>query len=151
MPYEPKRVKLREPFTFFVDRALGAKVVVGALRANGLSVEAHDAHFAQDTPDTAWLPDIARRGWVLLTKDKAIRTNALEFEAVVNNRVAAFMLGRADLPGAEMAQVFLKSMRSVERALRRFEPPIIASVSKSSTVTVLWADGAWLDKPKPMK
>lgn len=151
MPSEPKRVKLREPFTFFVDRALGAKIVVGALRASGLTVEAHDSHFAQNTPDTAWLPEIARRGWVLLTKDKAIRTNVLEFEALINNRVAAFMLGRADLPGLEMAAIFTKSMRSVERALRRFEPPIIASVSKNCTVSVLWADGDWFEKPKVMK
>ncbi|WP_437796354.1 hypothetical protein [Sorangium sp. So ce693] len=60
-------MKLREPFTYFVDRSLGRGLVVEALRAAKL---AHDDHFAQNTPDAEWLVEIGRRGWVVLTKDK---------------------------------------------------------------------------------
>lgn len=44
-------MKLREPFTYFVDRSLGRGLVVEALRAAKLEVHAHDDHFAQDTPE----------------------------------------------------------------------------------------------------
>jgi len=87
-------VKLREPFTYFVDRSLGRKVLVTHLRAHGLQVEAHDDHFAADTTDAEWLGAVGRRGWVVLTKDKAIRRNTLEREALLEANVACFMLGR---------------------------------------------------------
>lgn len=68
-------MKLREPFTFFVDRCLGRGPVVSALRAAGVQTHAHDDHFAQDTLDVDWLTEVGRQGWVVLTKDKNIRAN----------------------------------------------------------------------------
>jgi len=47
-------VKPPEPFTWFVDRSLGRKIVVD-LRAAGFQVEEHSAHFADDAPDAEWL------------------------------------------------------------------------------------------------
>ena len=65
-------MKLPEPYTFFVDRALGGKVIVGALRDAGHQAEAGDDHFETNAEDAVWLPEIGKRGWILLTKDKAI-------------------------------------------------------------------------------
>lgn len=124
---------------------------MGALREASLQAEAHDSHFDMNTPDTVWLPVIGQKGWVLLTKDKAIRTNELERQALVANNVAAFMLGRGDLPGAEMARIFINAMRTVERALRRYEVPFIASVSRTSVVSMKLVDGIWLSPPKALK
>jgi len=144
-------LKLPEPYTFFVDRALGGKVIVGALRDAGVQAEACDAHFEPNAEDAAWLPVVGQRGWVLLTKDKAIRTNALERNALISNHVAAFMLGGGNIPGAEMARIFIASLRSMQRALRRYEVPFIASISKRCAVSIVWADGGWLKKPKVLK
>lgn len=55
-------MKLREPFTFFVARSLGRGLVVAALREAGVTVHAHDDHFAQDTPDAEWLVKVGARG-----------------------------------------------------------------------------------------
>ena len=44
-------MRLPEPYTFFVDRALGGKVVAVALRTAGEQVKAHDDLFPQDTDD----------------------------------------------------------------------------------------------------
>ena len=55
-----------------MDRALGRRLVA-ELRAAGLTVEAHDDHFAQDTEDVDLFPAVGARGWVFLTKDKAIK------------------------------------------------------------------------------
>jgi hypothetical protein len=65
-------VKLPEPFVYFVDRSLGRGIVVDTLRATGHEVHAHDALFAQDTPDTEWLVDVGRRHWVVLTKERVL-------------------------------------------------------------------------------
>jgi hypothetical protein len=71
-------VKLPELFVYFVDRSLGGRIVVDALRAAGETAHAHDEHFAADTPDADWLSEVGKRGWVVLTKDKEIRRNQLE-------------------------------------------------------------------------
>jgi hypothetical protein len=48
------------------------------LRAAGARVEVHIDHFPQDAADADWIPEVGRRGWVLITKDENIRRNPLE-------------------------------------------------------------------------
>lgn len=52
-----------------------------ALREAGWSVETHDDHFTQDTKDVDLLPEVGRRGWILLTQDARIRYHAAERDA----------------------------------------------------------------------
>jgi predicted nuclease of predicted toxin-antitoxin system len=77
--------------------------VVQALRAAGETAHAHDDHFAVDAPDTEWLADATRRGWVVLTNDKNIRRNEIERLTIVDTGAACFMLGRGDLTGATVS------------------------------------------------
>jgi hypothetical protein len=58
MPSGPRSQRLPEPWTFFVDRSLGGRVVAEALRAAGEAVEVHDDHFAVDAADQTWLADV---------------------------------------------------------------------------------------------
>ena len=48
--------------TFFLDYQIGRYVVADALRTAGAHVEVHIDHFAQNTPDTDWIPQVAQRG-----------------------------------------------------------------------------------------
>ncbi|AUX48227.1 hypothetical protein SOCE26_097580 [Sorangium cellulosum] len=144
-------MKLREPFTYFVDRSLGRGLVVEALRAAKLEVHVHDDHFAQNTPDAEWLVEIGRRGWVVLTKDKNIRVNALERVALIRANVACIMLGRGDLTAASMAQIFIDALPLIQRVLRRFALPLAASLSSAKSIRVLLAAGEWLKPPKELK
>jgi hypothetical protein len=66
---------------FFIDWYLG-KTVANALLQAGAHVEHHHAHFDQDTPDALWLPVVGERGWVVLTKDKAMGKNLIELKAI---------------------------------------------------------------------
>lgn len=144
-------MKLREPFTYFVDRSLGRGPVVEALRAAGETVHAHDDHFAQNTPDADWLIDVGARGWVVLTKDKNIRSNQIEHRALVGAGVACFMLGRGDLSAAVMGETFVRALPVIRRVLRRYEVPIAASVSLTAGLRVLLAEGDWVRPPREYK
>ena len=62
-----------EPLVFFIDRSLGRKIVAQALREISETVEIHDDHFAPDAKDEAWLAEVGKRGWIVLTKDDRIR------------------------------------------------------------------------------
>ena len=143
-------MKPPEPFTWFVDRSLGRKIVV-ELRAAGFQVEEHSAHFADNAPDAEWLAQAGRRGWVVLTKDKAVRRNALELAAIRMSGVACFSLGHGNLKAEQMAEAFIAARRRMEKALRRYDPPMTASVTSTGQLSVLMTDGRLLPKPTPIK
>ena len=140
-----------QAFTFFIDRSLGSGIVAKALRDARELVVIHDAVFEADTADVTWLAEAGKRGWVVLTKDARIRTNQLERQALLSGGVAAFMLGRGDLRGPDMAAAFVKALPRMKTALRRWARPLIAVVCTDGGVTVQYADGQKLPKARVVK
>jgi hypothetical protein len=65
-----------------IDRCLGNKLIVETLRSAGVNVKTHDDHFGKNTQDVDWIPEIGKRGWVILTKDARIGKNKIERLAV---------------------------------------------------------------------
>lgn len=88
---------------------------------------------------------------MLLTKDSAIRRNAIEQRALIDGKLAAFMLASAQLPGDAMAVAFQNAMPRILKVLRRYEPKVIASVTRDGGVSVLFADSAWLKPARKVK
>lgn len=66
--------------------------MAAALAELGHVVKLHDELFSKDTPDTSWLATVGRAGWVVLTKDRHIRTRANELAELIAAGVAAFVL-----------------------------------------------------------
>ena len=135
-------MKPPEPFTWFGDRSLGRRIVAD-LRAARFQVEEHQAHFADDALDAEWLGEAGRRGWVVLTKDKAVRRKW--------SGVACFSLGHGNLKAEQMAQAFIAARRRMEKALRRFDPPMTASVTVTGHVRILMAADQLLAQPREIK
>lgn len=122
MPLEP---------TFFVDRSLGGKFVVVALRDAGAQVVALDDVFAQDTPDVDWLAEAGVRGWIVLTKDAAIRRHPHEKAMFRQARVRVFTLARQNLMGREMAELFVKVLPGMRRRVAEVPAPFVFSISRN--------------------
>jgi hypothetical protein len=60
----------REPPVFFIDHCLGTEKVAERLRQQGVDARVMiEEGFREDAEDVAWLPVVASRGWVILTKD----------------------------------------------------------------------------------
>jgi uncharacterized protein with PIN domain len=74
---------LRKQTVFFVDRSLGRKFAIEALRAAGFTAIAHDEQFAQDTYDEDWLKVAGKNGWIVVTKDRKIRYRHSEITQAV--------------------------------------------------------------------
>ncbi len=151
MPSGPRSQRLPEPWTFFVDRSLGERVVTDALRAAGESVESHDDHFRPDAADQTWLAEVGANAWIVLSKDDRIRRNPVEREALLTAGVAAFFLGRSDLRGGQMATAFVAALPAMKKVLRRFAVPFIAGVSVAGGVQVFESDGERHAPPKRIK
>ena len=130
---------------FFVERSLGKRVIADALRAAGLQVEVHDESlqgpkFRHDSPDTEWLPEVGRKEWVLLSKDKVIRTRGAERRALLDAGVAAFFLTSGNLQGPEMADAFVRAIPKMLGLLASTPRPFIARVTRTGDVElVTWS------------
>lgn len=116
--------------TFFVDRSLGGKHIVAALRQASALVVVHDEEFAQNTPDVDWLREAGTRGWVVLTKDDAIRRNPHERGMYRAAMLRVFTLARQGLSGQEMAAIFASALPGMHRRIEAIEPPFIFSISR---------------------
>ncbi len=129
--------KLPEPIVFFLDRALGNKVIADALRAAGAEVRIHSDHFAAAAPDAEWLIEVGRQGWIVLTKDSKIRYRTIERMALINARVGAFVLVSGNLSGLAMADVFVKALPAMRKFVAKNPPPFIARVYRDGKINRL--------------
>lgn len=112
-------------------------MVAEVLRRGGCNVEIHDQHFAVNARDAEWLPEVGRRGWVVLTKDRNIRSRQNELIALLAANVAAFVLTAGDLAGQDMADAYLRALPKMKRMLLGQPRPFIARVSQGGAVTLL--------------
>ncbi len=78
-PHEP---------TYFIDRDLGRRFA-GALRSAGLHVQRAGDHSRHDTADEVWIPVVARRGWLAVTRDGRIRYSRLALTALMSSGALA--------------------------------------------------------------
>jgi hypothetical protein len=122
---------------FFVDHCLGTEVVADRLRRAGLTVHVLvDSGFTESTPDEEWLPVVAARGWVILTKDRRIGQRPLEKGAIVNSGAAAFVLVGGDMRGVAVAEAFAQAAPTMVRYAQKRARPLLATVSAAGHVAI---------------
>jgi hypothetical protein len=103
----------------------------------GARVKMHREDFVENADDEDWLPVIARRGWVILSKD---HFNYLERLAIKNANGRAFHLVRRDLTGEEMAAIICKALPKMLRILDLTSPPFMAKIYRDSSIDFIKLD-----------
>lgn len=132
--------------TFFTDKNLGLHTVPNALRALGLRVECKTQHFAQDTPDTEWLPVVGKRGWIILSKDKNLKSNPLEVIGLLRANTHSFLLTSGSVTGQDMANAFIAAMNDIQGIVLSMPHPLVASVWQTGVVKVQFTHDDLLDR-----
>jgi hypothetical protein len=118
-PHEP---------TYFIDRDLGLRFAE-ALKSAGLRVERADDHFRNDTADESWLPEVASRGWLAVTRDARIRYSPLALTALMTSGARLFVIV-GKLTAAEAIKVFLDHRTQIELLARDEQAAFIAKVRR---------------------
>jgi hypothetical protein len=123
-----------ELYTFFLDRALQSYALRDALKALGAHVEMHRDYFQEDAEDVDWLPEVAARGCIILSKDQF---NWLEREAIRNANGRAFLLIQGSLPGDEQVAIICGALRRILRILKATPAPFVARIYRTSKVSIM--------------
>lgn len=120
---------------FFTDRDLG-HLFPQILRDAGLQVERHDDYFQPDTPDDVWLPEVGRRGWIAISRNKDIYYQPNECDAIMRAGTALFIVIGPGANTLDLARNFIACRHKIERFIQANRPPFIARVYRPSTEKV---------------
>lgn len=118
---------LPEP-VFFVDRDLGRRFPE-ILRAEGLSVEIHDDHYAGAVkpPDHVWLQLTAERGWIAVSHDANIRHTSRSRETIAMLGVRLIVV-KGKARSHELAENFVRTYSAIRRFVTDHPGPWIAKL-----------------------
>jgi predicted nuclease of predicted toxin-antitoxin system len=131
-PSGTKAERLLSESTFYVDDCLG-KTVCELLRADGWNAIDHREIFDRDGVDDMEIFEfIGKRGWILLTKDKAMRRKTWEIDKILEEMVRVFSLSNKDLTAEEMASIFIDNRLRIGRFIKNYDPPFYAIVQWNS-------------------
>jgi len=119
---------------FLADHCLGIGVADG-IRERGYIVHTLRSVYGEDRAriihDEDWIPDAARAGRIILTKDKRLHREPLIVAAMQGSEARLFCLTDGNLRGAEMRRRFLVNLnRIIQRGARR--GPYIYAVHAAS-------------------
>ena len=93
--------------------------------------------FQPGTPDEIWLSTVGELGYLVLSKDDAIRLNQGQKRILLEANVRAFFLGRADASGSAMAAAFLNAAPRMVRIAMAEDRGFIARVHADGRVTLI--------------
>jgi len=128
-----------DDFILYLDENLdNCKPIMEALTGSDVRFERHTSHFQRGTDDDIWLPFVAERSWVVLTKDKQNRYNDLERDALRKYKAREFYFGRGDFSGCEMAACLIIAIPEMRNICRDYNPPVVGSITRSGTITVVY-------------
>lgn len=99
----------------------------------GVNVEVHADHFLPDAPETEWLPEVSRRGWLILTKDDEIGRNFLEQMAIASSDAKVFVLSLRNLTGKKWQTYLyrlLNGWRSLPKVIKHHSLPKSTNMAK---------------------
>jgi predicted nuclease of predicted toxin-antitoxin system len=117
---------------YFTDRDLGKqfpRILVDA----GLVVERHGDLFLPDGSDEQWLEHCGMNGRIALSHDNRIRYVPNELEAVKRFKVPLLIL-MGQVPTAQLAFNFVRTLQRIEAFLDNHQPPFIAKVYRPTPV-----------------
>ena len=99
---------------FFVDENLGKNLVTGLRELGFTNIEHLTETFDEGTPDVDWLIHVGEKRLVLITKDKHIRKNPKEKEALLQHNIVAFFLGGKQMSTQQISRQIIIAWDSME-------------------------------------
>ena len=121
----------------FIDRSI-PKNVATALKAVRDDVLWLEDHFLHDTKDADWLPVAGKNGWLVITRDKKIRTRPGELRAILENNVGCFCLTQKKHPTRwQYLKLLVLALDNMERIFATAPRPFIHGVDQLGKLSLI--------------
>ncbi len=114
----------------FIDRSI-PKGVAEALKQVRDDVHWLEDKFPHATPETVWLPIAGQNDWLVILRDKKVRTRPGERAAIIRNRVGCFIIHqKQDLTKWEYLKLLAKTLDKMEEYFGVTPRPFICKVDR---------------------
>jgi hypothetical protein len=94
---------------YYLDANLDGPDIATGLRAGGMRCERHRDHFPADAEDELWIPPTAAKGWVIVTRDLAIKRRPFERAAWLAARATLLTIRGAKLNAEALVSLLLRA------------------------------------------
>jgi len=124
------------PF-LFIDRCAWSRRLDDALKQAKIPFVAHRERFAPACPDTEWLTVAGREGWIVLTRDQAIRRKTNELQAFRDAKVIVFALASGNATAEDTASLVVELYPRILRKACDTEAPAMFSVTLAGGINLV--------------
>jgi PIN like domain len=118
--------------TFFVDRTHQGKRFLALLREANISIEAHNIHFAKTLEDHIWIPDVTKRGWVIISGDKRLE-GGINRVAVIDSAAKVLILSETNSRSIYWGAAFITGLSAILRCVRENNGPFFVDVNRDAS------------------
>lgn len=133
-PYESADITSKPPEpTFFLDRTIDNPIVLNGLRGIGCSVIPHHELFRHDEDDSVWIEEVSKKGYIIITNDKKIRSRALEIKSVIIHKARMLCLTNGNMSSSTQLEVLKSGMDLIKKHIQKAEPPYIVKVRRGDS------------------
>jgi predicted nuclease of predicted toxin-antitoxin system len=118
----------------FIDRCAWSRRLGEALNQAGIQFVAHHEKFAPACPDEVWMRAAGREGWIVITRDQAIRRKPNELKAFRDAKLIMFALASGNASAEDTARLVLELYPKLLAKARGAKPPAMFSVTLAGNI-----------------
>lgn len=111
-----------------------------ALQQRGRLVHMHKQVFPDGTPDRIWIPDVAARGWIIVTRDRRLHDRHLEWMAFRRAKARVLWFKGGDASGHDITEAFLTALPAIDHMIAHLQPPYIIKVTLAGQVERIYPE-----------
>jgi PIN like domain len=105
-----------------------------ALQQRGRLVHMHKQVFPDRTPDRIWIPDVASRGWIIVTRDRRLQNRHIEWMAFLRAKARVLWFKGDRASNIEITEGFLSALVKIDKLTSDLRPPYIIKVTPAGYI-----------------
>ena len=111
-----------------------------ALHQRGRVVHMHRQVFPDGTPDRIWIPDVAARGWIIITRDRRLQDRHLEWMAFLRAKARVLWFKGDRASSRAITDAFLSALPAIDSLTAELQPPYIVKITLAGTVEQVYPE-----------
>jgi len=111
-----------------------------ALQQRGRLVRTQKQVFPDGTPDRIWIPDVAARGWIIVTRDRRLQNRHLEWMAFLRAKARVLWFKGDRASGLDITEAFLAALPAIDESTAALRPPYILKVTLTGQVERIYPE-----------